>query len=128
MSAPSYRSRYMMYAFDQIISSGGTSFTGTPSTSPSSACSNHAASTSAIAFPELKMRSTKSSPQRALPSQIGEKRTADAVRYRARGGSTMKGISSSPTSGTTATQRIASMGVGATPSACPTTKGPAAAR
>ena len=38
MSAPSKRSRSMTNAFDQIISSAGTSWTGTPSTSASTAC------------------------------------------------------------------------------------------
>ncbi len=42
--------------------------------------------------------------------------------------STIKGTRTRPISGTSAIQRIASIGVGATPSARPTTKGPAAAR
>jgi hypothetical protein len=59
----------MMNAFDQIISSAGHSRTGHPKTTPLTAWSNHSSLTSAMPFPELKIRSTKSSPLNALPSQ-----------------------------------------------------------
>ncbi len=66
-----YRSRSMMKAFDQIISSAGQSRAGTSSTVSSTACSNHASSTRAKPLPELKMRSITYSPTKALPSQCG---------------------------------------------------------
>jgi hypothetical protein len=62
-SPPSKRSRSMMKAFDQIISSAGQSREGMPSTSSSTECSNQRSSTRAIPLPELKITSTKSSPK-----------------------------------------------------------------
>jgi hypothetical protein len=59
----------MMNDFDQIISSGGHSFTGTPSTSSSTARANHSSSTSTMPLPELKMMSMNRPPLNAFASQ-----------------------------------------------------------
>ena len=52
-SAPSYRSRSITNAFDQSVSSGGQSRTGSQSTSASAAWANHPSSIGAAPFPEL---------------------------------------------------------------------------
>src|SRR5947208_6625024 len=81
MSAPSNRSRSMMYAFIQIISSGAQSFTGMPSNASSRARSNHESSTSHNPLPARKIRSTISPSYVALASQCGN---VSSVLYPAR--------------------------------------------
>jgi hypothetical protein len=61
----------MISPFDQIISSAGMSSTSTPNTCSFTACRNQTSSTSATPLPALKIRSTKSSPLYAFPSQCG---------------------------------------------------------
>ena len=71
MSAPSNRSRSWMKAFCQIISSAGTTNEGRPSTSQVPARRRQCASTTAMPFPEQKMRSMNQGPEKALAIQSG---------------------------------------------------------
>ena len=54
---------------DQMLSSAGATFTFTPRTSRSAACSNQASSTTAIPFPELKITSMNPVGDLILASQ-----------------------------------------------------------
>jgi hypothetical protein len=75
-SAPSYRSRSITNAFDQMLSSAGATITVTPTTSRSLACSNQPSSTTATPLPELKITSINPLDVRTLASQWEKTRSA----------------------------------------------------
>ncbi len=72
MSAPSYRSRSMVNALDQIISSGEQIGTDIPRTSARIAWWNQSSSTGTAPLPALWITSTKLSSWNALPSHKGQ--------------------------------------------------------
>ncbi len=61
----------MMKHFCQINSSAGQSM-APPCASMATACANQSSSTAQRPLPEQKITSTKSSPEKALPSQCGK--------------------------------------------------------